>query len=456
MSDEVRTTCPYCGVGCGVVAALVDGAPRDRAAIPQHPANRGALCSKGSALGETVGLEGRLLRPRVLGADTSLGRRARCGGAGLSTRSSMQHGPDVGRPLRLGPAAHRGLLRRQQADEGLHRLGQYRHQFAPVHVLRGRRAQAGVRRGSGAGLATRIWSWPIWSCWWGRTSPGAIRCSTSASSRPRSAGRRMRLVVIDPRRTPDLRLRRSAFAAARRHRRHAVQRLAELAGAASGARSGAFVEPPHARRSAGACWSRTTPRAMSLRWPAAAASSPRRCSRFYRLVRRHRAEWSPCSRRASTSPPPAPTRPTASSTRICSRDASAARAWGHSRSPANRMPWAAAKWAAWPTRSPRTWTWRIRDAPAHRAGFLGCAANRRAPRTQSRRYVRSHPSRRDQGHLDHRHQSGGEPARTQIARARRCGAASSSWYRIASRGPTPRRSRTCCCRRARGEKRTGP
>ncbi|HWY95206.1 MAG TPA: hypothetical protein VNX69_08450, partial [Steroidobacteraceae bacterium] len=36
---------------------------------PEHPANRGALCSKGSALGDTVGLQGRLLRPQVRGAD---------------------------------------------------------------------------------------------------------------------------------------------------------------------------------------------------------------------------------------------------------------------------------------------------------------------------------------------------------------------------------------------------
>jgi assimilatory nitrate reductase catalytic subunit len=62
---EVRTTCPYCGVGCGVSAAA--GADRtltvagDRA----HPANFGRLCSKGSALGATVGLEGRLLHPMI-------------------------------------------------------------------------------------------------------------------------------------------------------------------------------------------------------------------------------------------------------------------------------------------------------------------------------------------------------------------------------------------------------
>ena len=37
---------------------------------PAHPANFGRLCSKGTQLGETIGLEGRLLAPRVHGQDT--------------------------------------------------------------------------------------------------------------------------------------------------------------------------------------------------------------------------------------------------------------------------------------------------------------------------------------------------------------------------------------------------
>jgi assimilatory nitrate reductase catalytic subunit len=60
-----RTACPYCGVGCGVLATP-DG--RGGAAIagdPDHPANFGRLCSKGSALGETLGLDGRLLHPMI-------------------------------------------------------------------------------------------------------------------------------------------------------------------------------------------------------------------------------------------------------------------------------------------------------------------------------------------------------------------------------------------------------
>jgi assimilatory nitrate reductase catalytic subunit len=67
----VRTTCPYCGVGCGVLATP-DG--KGGAAIkgdPRHPANAGRLCSKGSALGETLGLETRLLHPVVDGVRTS-------------------------------------------------------------------------------------------------------------------------------------------------------------------------------------------------------------------------------------------------------------------------------------------------------------------------------------------------------------------------------------------------
>ncbi|HEU4986733.1 MAG TPA: hypothetical protein VFT89_06675, partial [Rhizobiaceae bacterium] len=54
---EVRTTCPYCGVGCGVLAKrAADGTVTIRG-DPDHPANFGKLCSKGSALGETLGLE---------------------------------------------------------------------------------------------------------------------------------------------------------------------------------------------------------------------------------------------------------------------------------------------------------------------------------------------------------------------------------------------------------------
>jgi assimilatory nitrate reductase catalytic subunit len=69
-SDWTRTTCPYCGVGCGVLAQ-----PRDHGLAahikgdPDHPANFGRLCSKGSALGETLSLDNRVMRPMISGAD---------------------------------------------------------------------------------------------------------------------------------------------------------------------------------------------------------------------------------------------------------------------------------------------------------------------------------------------------------------------------------------------------
>jgi assimilatory nitrate reductase catalytic subunit len=60
-----RTTCPYCGVGCGVLATADGGGGAAISGDPEHPANFGRLCSKGSALGETLGLEGRLLYPMI-------------------------------------------------------------------------------------------------------------------------------------------------------------------------------------------------------------------------------------------------------------------------------------------------------------------------------------------------------------------------------------------------------
>jgi assimilatory nitrate reductase catalytic subunit len=60
-----RTTCPYCGVGCGVLATPDTRGGAAIAGDPEHPANFGRLCSKGSALGETLGLESRLLHPMI-------------------------------------------------------------------------------------------------------------------------------------------------------------------------------------------------------------------------------------------------------------------------------------------------------------------------------------------------------------------------------------------------------
>lgn len=67
---EVRTTCAYCGVGCGVLARPDGAGGVVVRGDPDHPANFGRLCSKGSALGETVSIDGRLLTPRIDGHDS--------------------------------------------------------------------------------------------------------------------------------------------------------------------------------------------------------------------------------------------------------------------------------------------------------------------------------------------------------------------------------------------------
>ncbi|MCH6106646.1 nitrate reductase, partial [Salmonella enterica] len=67
----IKTTCAYCGVGCGIAAEVTGARAVTIRGDESHPANRGALCSKGSHLGETVGLEGRLLHPMIAGQRVS-------------------------------------------------------------------------------------------------------------------------------------------------------------------------------------------------------------------------------------------------------------------------------------------------------------------------------------------------------------------------------------------------
>ena len=69
---ETATTCPYCGVGCGVLARpSADGQRAEVRGDAGHPSNYGRLCSKGSALGETLTHEERLLHPQIDGKRAS-------------------------------------------------------------------------------------------------------------------------------------------------------------------------------------------------------------------------------------------------------------------------------------------------------------------------------------------------------------------------------------------------
>ncbi|WP_280150689.1 nitrate reductase [Piscinibacter sp. XHJ-5] len=66
--NETKSTCPYCGVGCGVIieseGRQITGVRGD----PDHPANFGRLCTKGSTLhltaAQPITLQARLLHPQ--------------------------------------------------------------------------------------------------------------------------------------------------------------------------------------------------------------------------------------------------------------------------------------------------------------------------------------------------------------------------------------------------------
>ncbi len=64
---DTRSTCPYCGVGCGVIIESEGGQITGVRGDPDHPANFGRLCSKGQTLALTAAApitrQARLLHP---------------------------------------------------------------------------------------------------------------------------------------------------------------------------------------------------------------------------------------------------------------------------------------------------------------------------------------------------------------------------------------------------------
>lgn len=76
-NQKIQTTCPYCGVGCGmdisqkskkqITVGGIESFEVKVVGSENHPANFGKLCVKGSSAGETVDFEGRMLNPQVNG-----------------------------------------------------------------------------------------------------------------------------------------------------------------------------------------------------------------------------------------------------------------------------------------------------------------------------------------------------------------------------------------------------
>ena len=63
MKTEVKSTCCYCGVGCGVLIETENGKIASVRGDPEHPANRGRLCTKGATLHLTADPTYRLQYP---------------------------------------------------------------------------------------------------------------------------------------------------------------------------------------------------------------------------------------------------------------------------------------------------------------------------------------------------------------------------------------------------------
>lgn len=90
---QTRTTCAYCGVGCGVLAGVDANNKVSIQGDPEHPANFGKLCSKGYALGETLAPSSRLAHPRIGGTQVDWPTATKAVASGLQD-TVRKHGPD--------------------------------------------------------------------------------------------------------------------------------------------------------------------------------------------------------------------------------------------------------------------------------------------------------------------------------------------------------------------------
>ncbi len=184
----VRTTCPYCGVGCGLRVAADGTTNGTIAGDPDHPANRGRLCSKGAALGETLGDTGRLLYPTIAGCRASWDEALDLI-AGRFAETIAAHGPDSVALYVSGQFLTEDYYVANKLMKGFVGSGNIdtNSRLCMASSVAGH--VRGVWRGHRSRLATTTWKRPTSSSSSAAIWPGATRSSTSASSPPgRSAG----------------------------------------------------------------------------------------------------------------------------------------------------------------------------------------------------------------------------------------------------------------------------
>jgi sulfite reductase (NADPH) flavoprotein alpha-component len=99
-TTHVRSVCPYCGVGCGIVMNVANSRVTAVSGDKRHPTNAGRLCTKGSTCGQAIAAPGRMesafmrdqrqrdpVRVALDDAIASTGRRLRA--------IVEEHGPDA-------------------------------------------------------------------------------------------------------------------------------------------------------------------------------------------------------------------------------------------------------------------------------------------------------------------------------------------------------------------------
>jgi formate dehydrogenase major subunit len=67
-AKEIKTICPYCAVGCGILVHTKDGQVVNTEGDPDHPISEGSLCSKGASLYQVINNPLRLTKPKYRAA----------------------------------------------------------------------------------------------------------------------------------------------------------------------------------------------------------------------------------------------------------------------------------------------------------------------------------------------------------------------------------------------------
>jgi sulfite reductase (NADPH) flavoprotein alpha-component len=99
-SQNVRTVCPYCGVGCGMILHVENGRIARVSGDKHHPANFGKLCTKGVTCAEALTARDRLTSAFVRATRGAEMRKVSTGAAINESAARFkkiisEHGPDA-------------------------------------------------------------------------------------------------------------------------------------------------------------------------------------------------------------------------------------------------------------------------------------------------------------------------------------------------------------------------